>query len=574
MITASIAKPQQKQPAKNDSFSFNLDDDENDDLVEIRPLTTTKLKSTATKSPIRPKDTIYLDSDGESGVVLVKSDDEFYSSIPIIKDKVKPTGKKTNDCYDDEIESLEATVSKPKGIITADDYYDDEFDIQDVDFGEIPKPKPSIPIIKQNTHISESSNKSQAQAQASTTATNSTIDIYDKLENKHGVAITELSKYAKIKWLFNDIKDSSPHYHRLDYPHSDDMLITFRNLFGLRQFRPQQFEAVNAALTGSNCFVLMPTGGGKSLCYQLPACLDRGLTLVVSPLKSLIIDQVDKLNSLNITAAHLLADKEDEDSSSSNSNFVYQDLSRQEPTLKLLYLTPEKLNLSGKLTKILTSLYNRNLIARLVIDEAHCVSNWGHDFRKDYTQLGALRNRLFPNVPVMLLTATATPRVRKDILIQMSLSCNEELFQDKLMNDNSHSKLTNKLANRSYVIGAGLNSMTGAQRQNCAFFIQSFNRENLQYKVEYKTSNAAALEKIVTIIKQKYANKSGIVYCISRNECETVSGYLKKNGLKSLPYHAGMNDKDRQSVQHKWSNTNDCKVVCATIAFGMGIDKA
>ena len=112
----------------------------------------------------------------------------------------------------------------------------------------------------------------------------------------------------------------------------------------------------------------------------------------------------------------------------SNSNFVYQDLCRAEPTLKLLYLTPEKLNLSEKLTKILTSLYNRDMIARLVIDEAHCVSNWGHDFRKDYTQLGALRNRLFPNVPVMLLTATATPRVRKDILIQMSLSCDENLF--------------------------------------------------------------------------------------------------------------------------------------------------
>jgi bloom syndrome protein len=363
---------------------------------------------------------------------------------------------------------------------------------------------------------------------------------------KDDIFIPNIDSYAKIKWLFSDVNDCSKDYRSTEYEHSAHMMDTFRKKFGLKRFRPQQFEAINAALLGNNVFILMPTGGGKSLCYQLPAVLSQGITIVVSPLKSLIIDQVSKLNALNLPAAHLLGEDE------TNSD-VYQDMCRKEPEVRLIYVTPEKLNCSVKLTRILSGLYARNMLARLVIDEAHCVSIWGHDFRKDYTQLGALRNRLFPNLPVMLLTATATPRVRKDILIQMGLTC-----------DTTNST-KNQFSNRMYI--------NSSKNQSCAFFIQSFNRENLQYAVEYKTSNPVALERIATIIKTKFPNKCGIVYCISRNECESVSKFLVSKKIRALAYHAGMTDKQRADAQMKWTNGCDCKVVCATIAFGMGVDK-
>ena len=227
----------------------------------------------------------------------------------------------------------------------------------------------------------------------------------DKLDENTGhvttvtTRIPKLEYYEKNNWIFNDINDCSPHYHRHDYQHSERMFYTFSNQFGLKAFRPQQFEAINEALNGDNCFVLMPTGGGKSLCYQLPAELGEGVTFVVSPLKSLIIDQVDKLNSLNIKAAHLLGegDAGDRDESDSNSASVYRDLTKENPTFKLVYITPEKLNASSRFKQIIQNVYGRGKLTRLVIDEAHCVSTWGHDFRKDYTQLGKLRLDLFPS---------------------------------------------------------------------------------------------------------------------------------------------------------------------------------
>lgn len=205
---------------------------------------------------------------------------------------------------------------------------------------------------------------------------------------------------------------------------------------------------------------------------------------------------------------------------------IMTDLMCEPPLLKLLYLTPEKIFASNKIQDIFDKLAEKNYLARFVIDEAHCVSHWGHDFRPDYTKLGMLRSR-YRTVPIMALTATATPRVRSDILSQLSL-------------------------------------------RRCKWFLCSFNRPNLKYVVKPK-KGSGTMEDILAVIK-RFRNASGIVYCLSRKDCEEMSVKLCSSGVRAAAYHAGLSDSVRENVQKDWI-TEKFKVVCATIAFGMGIDK-
>lgn len=308
------------------------------------------------------------------------------------------------------------------------------------------------------------------------------------------------------------------------FPWSLQLAMENRNIFGNAGFRQNQREAMNAALSGKNVFILMPTGGGKSLCYQLPSLLQEGVTVVISPLVSLIQDQVDHLWSRQIPCGALTSG-----TPQTTKNELMKDLYNSKPMSKLIYVTPEKITRSPAFFELLSSLAKRKMLQRFVIDEAHCVSQWGHDFRPDYKELAIFKER-FPDVPIMALTATATPEVREDIKVQLRIS------------------------------------------RHCVMFKQSFNRTNLAYEVRKKKKNV--VDEIAMEIKTIHQGEAGIIYCFSQRDCVTIAETLaRKHHLRALPYHAGLSDVLRRANQMEWSN-GSVHIICSTLAFGMGIDKA
>ena len=290
------------------------------------------------------------------------------------------------------------------------------------------------------------------------------------------------------------------------------MLNILKTHFGFDQFRPLQEEIIKCVISQRDAFVLMPTGGGKSLCYQLPALILPGVTLVISPLIALMKDQVDALKANGIPAEFI------------NSTLARTEIDEIQTKarlgkIKILYAAPERL-IMPEFQHFLKTI----TVSLIAIDESHCISEWGHDFRPDYRNLHLLRN-IFPQVPAMALTATATKKVREDIIYQMSL--------DKAQ-----------------------------------IFISSFNRPNLSYAVLPKKNS---YDQLIQILREGN-NDSAIIYCFSRKETERLAADLRQERFKALPYHAGLESEARRTNQEKFIR-DEAQIIVATIAFGMGIDK-
>ncbi|HWR84733.1 MAG TPA: DNA helicase RecQ [Rhodoglobus sp.] len=290
-------------------------------------------------------------------------------------------------------------------------------------------------------------------------------------------------------------------------------LSVLERTFGYAAFRGQQAEIIDTVVNGGDALVLMPTGGGKSLCYQIPALVRPGTGVVISPLIALMQDQVDALAALGVRAAFLNSTQGPEQRADVERRYLAGELD-------LLYLAPERLGMSST-----ADLLDRGTIALFAIDEAHCVSQWGHDFRPDYLRLSMLHER-WPAIPRIALTATATAATRAEIAQRLQL--------------------------------------TEAKQ-----FVSSFDRPNIQYRIETK---AQPLQQLLSLIRTEHDGDAGIVYCLSRNSVEKTAAFLVEQGVPALPYHAGLDAGVRQRNQSRFLR-EDGMVMVATIAFGMGIDK-
>ncbi|MEI7575376.1 MAG: RecQ family ATP-dependent DNA helicase [Armatimonadota bacterium] len=291
------------------------------------------------------------------------------------------------------------------------------------------------------------------------------------------------------------------------------MSETLKRIWGFESLRPLQQEVVESSLANRDAVVVMPTGGGKSLCFQLPALLSSSLTVVISPLIALMKDQVDALRVVGVEAAALNSSMEEEEEADTRRKVLRGEM-------RLLYVSPERLLLSSTL-----DLLRQAKVARFAVDEAHCISAWGHDFRPEFRQLGRLKE-LFPEIPVQAFTATATPQVQRDIAIQLRM-------------------------------------------EKPRRFVGVFDRPNLTYRIVAKDD---AVRRTVEAV-QRYPDEGVIVYCLSRKDTETIAGALIQHGIEAVAYHAGLPNGTRKRISEDFAQER-ANIIVATVAFGMGIDRA
>ena len=296
---------------------------------------------------------------------------------------------------------------------------------------------------------------------------------------------------------------------------TQDIQKTLETFFHHQTFRPNQEEIIQDVVAGRDVLAVMATGGGKSLCYQLPAMMLDGMTVVISPLIALMKDQVDALSVQGVRVETL------------NSTQTYDERLRVEKEIsaglvRILYVSPER-----AVTPAFAAILSRCRVALFAVDEAHCISMWGHQFRPEYREIKTLREK-FPAVPVIALTATATERVREDIVRELGM-------------------------------------------KNPREYVGSFNRKNLRYEVYEEPTSSIRVQRIVSYVVA-HPNVSGIIYCFSRKSCEEIAERLRRSRILASPYHAGMPTPERSRIQEGFLN-NSIRVICATIAFGMGIDK-
>ncbi|RAH85936.1 ATP-dependent DNA helicase [Aspergillus japonicus CBS 114.51] len=471
------------------SFSLAPHDTSSNFRDTVRPNITKGIEEPFSKDSLRPTSGY---NDARSEISTRVSDLSF-------KNPNATSSRRTFDYDDTTMLSDEDTFTRTMGSPTVTTGIMDEFDLDDEDMLEAAEYFED-PSTKSANHLELQNRKVFAETSG----------------NAPRIPATQKQQSQNTLWT--------------QHAWTKDVKAALRDRFGLQGFRLNQLEAIDATLGGKDVFVLMPTGGGKSLCYQLPSVVSsgmtRGVTIVISPLLSLMQDQVSHLNKLNIKAYVLNGETKKEERQRILG--ILSDF-RPEKEIELLYITPEMVNKSQAIVRSLEKLRNNHKLARIVIDEAHCVSQWGHDFRPDYKELGELRTRL-PGVPMMALTATATENVKLDVIHNLKM-------------------------------------------EGCEVLIQSFNRPNLSYEVRKKQKGSELLASVADIINNSYRHKSGIVYCLSRKTCESVASKLRQEyRIKAAHYHAGMSSEDRAEIQQAWQ-AGRTHVIVATIAFGMGIDK-